>query len=163
LLTQQRPDGTFENLWYRDYTSGTAVVVGALSRIGHAQHEVVQRSVRWLCDTQLPDGSWGTGTGSEDASTAATGSVEETGWAVQGLLAVGDAAGARAAIDRGVAWLLAAAQPDGSWQPTRVCNYIRHHMLYPNGVITQAVALRALGEYRAAAERAAAVPGAAGR
>jgi squalene-hopene/tetraprenyl-beta-curcumene cyclase len=151
LLTQQRPDGSFENLWYRDYTSGTAVVAAALARVGHRRHEVVQRAVRWLCDSQLPDGSWGPGAGEAEA---ATGSVEETGWAVQGLLAAGDGAEVQATIDRGVAWLLAAALPDGSWQPTRVCNYIRHHMRYPNGVITQAVALQALGGYRSAVRSA---------
>lgn len=166
LLTQQREDGTFENLWYRDHTSGTAVVAGALSLVGHAQHEVVRRAVRWLCDTQLPDGSWGPGNGTGEgpgngtengteagAGDGATGSVEETAWAVQGLLAAGgdsgDAARVAAAVDRGVVWLLAAALPAGGWEPTRVCNYIRHHMRYPNAVITQAVALRALCEYRA--------------
>jgi len=149
LLTQQRPDGTFENLWYRDCTSGTAVVVAALARIGRAGHDVVRRSVAWLCDTQRPDGSWGPGDGT-------AGSVEETSWALQGLLAAGGP-GVAAAADRGVAWLVAAAGPDGGpdggWEPTRVCNYIRHHMLYPNGVITQALALRALGEYRDAGAR----------
>lgn len=159
LLTQQRPDGTFENLWYRDYTSGTAVVIAALARVGHRRHEVVQRAVRWLLDNQLADGSWGPGTGSSDIE-AATGSVEETGWAIQGLLAAGDGPDAQAAIDRGVAWLVAAALPDGSWQPTRVCNYIRHHMRYPNGVITQAVALQALGGYRSSARSSAASDGA---
>jgi squalene-hopene/tetraprenyl-beta-curcumene cyclase len=154
LLTQQRPDGTFENLWYRDHTSGTAVVAAALARVGYRRHEVVQRSVRWLVDNQLPDGSWGPGSGSSEADTeAGVGSVEETGWAVQGLLAADDGGGVQAAIDRGVAWLVAAALPDGSWQPTRVCNYIRHHMRYPNGVITQAVALQALGGYRSVARR----------
>jgi squalene-hopene/tetraprenyl-beta-curcumene cyclase len=148
LLTQQRPDGTFENLWYRDYTSGTGVVVAALCRAGRAGHDAVRRSAGWLCGTQLPDGSWGPGDGS-------AGSVEETSWAVAGLLAAGDP-GVQAAVDRGVAWLVAAARPDGGWEPTRVCNYIRHNMLYSNGVITQAVALRALGEYRDAADGPAA-------
>jgi len=140
LLTQQLPDGTFENLWYRDFTSGTAVVVAALSRVGRAGHDVVRRSVAWLRDTQLADGSWGPGDGS-------AGSVEETSWAVEGLLAAGGS-DAAAAAGRGVAWLVAAARQDGGWEPTRVCNYIRHHMLYPNGVITQALALRALGRCR---------------
>ncbi|MFL6162126.1 MAG: prenyltransferase/squalene oxidase repeat-containing protein [Jatrophihabitantaceae bacterium] len=150
LLGQQRPDGTFENLWYRDFTSGTAVVVAALARVGFREHEVVRRAVDWLHSSQLPDGSWGPGDGS-------AGSVEETGWAVQGLLG---ADGRSAAVDRGVSWLIAAARPDGSWQPGRICNYIRHHMCYPNGVITQAVALRALGEYRTALdERGAVTPG----
>ena len=143
LITQQRPDGAFENLWYRDYTSGTGVVVAALARAGRSGHEAVRRAAAWLRDTQLADGSWGPGDGSP-------GTVEETSWAVQGLLAAGDAGGpGRAeAVDRGVAWLVAAARPDGGWEPTRVCNYIRFNMLYSNGVITQAVALRALGEYR---------------
>ncbi|WFE97202.1 prenyltransferase/squalene oxidase repeat-containing protein [Micromonospora sp. WMMD987] len=156
LLTAARPDGSYENLWYRDHTSGTAVVVAALSRVGHARHDVVRRAVRWLRDTQLPDGSWGPGDGT-------AGSVEETGWAVQGLLASGDPEAADA-VDRGVSWLLAAAGPDGGWPATRVCNYIRHHLRYPNAVITQAVALRALGEYRrAVAGRADATPGAVAR
>ncbi|MFI5837378.1 prenyltransferase/squalene oxidase repeat-containing protein [Micromonospora sp. NPDC051300] len=156
LLTRAAPDGTFENLWYRDHTSGTAVVVAALSRVGHARHDVVRRAARWLRDTQLPDGSWGPGEG-------AAGSVEETAWAVQGLLATGDPE-SRAATDRGVAWLVAAAGPDGGWPAARVCNYIRHHMRYPNAVITQALALRALGEHRrAAAGRPDVAPGAVAR
>ncbi|MBO4163541.1 prenyltransferase/squalene oxidase repeat-containing protein [Micromonospora antibiotica] len=156
LLTAGRPDGSYENLWYRDHTSGTAVVVTALSRVGHARHDVVRRAAGWLRDTQLPDGSWGPGDGT-------AGSVEETGWAVQGLLATGDP-GHADAVDRGVGWLLAAAGPDGGWPATRVCNYIRHHLRYPNAVITQAVALRALGEYRrTVAGRAGVTPGAVAR
>ncbi|MFC0096841.1 prenyltransferase/squalene oxidase repeat-containing protein [Micromonospora marina] len=156
LLTRAAPDGTFENLWYRDHTSGTAVVVAALSRVGHARHEVVRRAARWLRGTQLPDGSWGPGDGTG-------GTVEETSWAVQGLLATGDPA-AVGAVDRGVAWLVAAAGPDGAWPAARVCNYIRHHMRYPNAVITQALALRALGEYRgAAATRSGTASGAVAR
>ncbi|MEU7982424.1 prenyltransferase/squalene oxidase repeat-containing protein [Micromonospora sp. NPDC049081] len=156
LLTAGRPDGSYENLWYRDHTSGTAVVVAALSRVGHARHDVVRRAAGWLRDTQLPDGSWGPGDGT-------AGSVEETGWAVQGLLATGDP-GHADAVDRGVGWLLAAAGSDGGWPATRVCNYIRHHLRYPNAVITQAVALRALGEYRrTVAGRAGVTPGAVAR
>lgn len=143
LLTRQRPDGTFENLWYRDFTTGTGVVLAALSRAGHAGHEVSGRARDWLLRTQLDDGSWGAGDGGP-------GSVEETGWALHGLLAAGVPA-TDAVIRRGVGWLVEARLPEGGWQPTRLCNYIRHHMLYANGVITQGVALRALGEYLRAA------------
>ncbi|MEE3921429.1 prenyltransferase/squalene oxidase repeat-containing protein [Micromonospora sp. BRA006-A] len=155
LLARAAPDGTFENLWYRDHTSGTAVVVAALSRVGHARHEVVRRAARWLRGTQLPDGSWGPGDGTG-------GTAEETSWAVQGLLATGDP-DAAGAVDRGVAWLVAAAGPDGAWPAARVCNYIRHHMRYPNAVITQALALRTLGESAGAAARSGAAPGAVAR
>lgn len=157
LLSAPNPDGTFENLWYRDHTSGTAVVVAALSLVGHAQHAVVRKAVTWLCATQLPDGSWGTGDGAD-------GTVEETAWAVQGLLAAGGGDDVAAAVDRGVGWLVAAALPDGGWPAARVCNYIRHHMCYPNAVVTQSVALTALAEYRAAtAHSAAHAPGAVAR
>ncbi|SCG33798.1 prenyltransferase/squalene oxidase repeat-containing protein [Micromonospora humi] len=156
LLTRAAPDGRFENLWYRDHTSGTAVVVAALSRVGHARHDVVRRAARWLRDTQLPDGSWGPGDGT-------AGTVEETAWAVQGLLATGGPEH-RHAVDRGVARLVAAAGPDGGWPAARVCNYIRHHMRYPNAVITQALALRALGEHRRAAQaRSDVTPGTVAR
>ena len=143
LLTQQKPDGTFENLWYRDHTSGTGVVMAALCEAGLPDSEAVSRAAAWLIRTQLPDGSWGSGDGTE-------GSVEETSWAIQGLLA---APGTHEAVDRGVAWLVDAAQPDGSWAPTRIANYIRHYMRYPNGIITQAVALRALSGYRERLEK----------
>jgi squalene-hopene/tetraprenyl-beta-curcumene cyclase len=90
--------------------------------------------------------------------------VEETAWAVQGLLAAGGGTEVGDAVDKGVAWLVAAARSDGSWAATRVCNYIRHHMRYPNAVITQAVALKALGEYRAAIARSGAgAPGVVAR
>jgi squalene-hopene/tetraprenyl-beta-curcumene cyclase len=83
---------------------------------------------------------------------------------VQGLLAAGGGTEVAGAVDRGVAWLVAAALPSGGWEPTRVCNYIRHHMCYPNAVITQAVALKALGEYRAATAKSGAdAPGAVAR
>jgi squalene-hopene/tetraprenyl-beta-curcumene cyclase len=142
LQTRQQPDGTFESLWYRDHTSGTAVVVAALSKAGMADSDTVTRAVAWLTRTQLPDGSWGPGDETE-------GSVEETAWAVEALLNV---PGADGAVERGVAWLVDAALPDGSWRPTRVCNYIRHYMHYSNSIITQGLALRALGEYRARRE-----------
>lgn len=145
LLTKQNPDGTFENLWYRDHTSGTAVVVTALCKADMAGTETVKRAVAWLTRTQLPDGSWGPG---DDAH----GSVEETAWAIQALLA---ASGGDDAVERGVTWLVNCAPPDGSWRATRVCNYIRHYMRYPNAVITQGLALRALGEYNALHEDSA--------
>ena len=148
LRTQQRPDGSFENLWYRDYTSGTAVVAAALARAGLARDPVTRRAVDWLCRSQMTDGSWGPGDGTD-------GSAEETAWAVLGLLAAGGPGTAENA-DRGVGWLVAAALPDGGWRPARVCNYIRHHMRYPNAVITQGLALRALGEYAGMPARAAA-------
>lgn len=140
LLTQQRPDGTFDNLWYRDYTTGTSAVLAALGRAGKAGDPVAERARRWLLDTQRADGSWGDGAESDS-------SVEETAWALHALLEAGldpASAPASSAVD----WLVTAQQPTGGWQPSRVCAYIRHHMYYPNGAITRGLALRALGLYQ---------------
>ncbi|MDQ1740250.1 MAG: squalene-hopene/tetraprenyl-beta-curcumene cyclase, partial [Pseudonocardiales bacterium] len=86
LLTQQRPDGTFENLWYRDYTTGTSAVLAALARAGRGSDpvtgSVVDKARQWLLDTQRPDGSWGDGTDGADSVS----SVEETAWALHALL-----------------------------------------------------------------------------
>ncbi|WP_430781434.1 prenyltransferase [Actinoplanes sp. G11-F43] len=148
LLTQQRPDGTFENLWYRDHTSGTAMVVDALVLAGHAGHPAVAKARDWLLRTQLADGTWGPGDGSP-------GSVEETAWALHALLAAGEPAGPDSPADRAAGALIDAQRPDGGWPAARVCAYIRHHMHYPNGAITRALALRALAAFRRAQETTA--------
>ena len=147
LLTQQRPDGTFENLWYRDYTTGTAAVLAALAHAGRGGDaaagsvagSVAERARQWLLDTERTDGSWGDGADSDS-------SVEETAWALHALLEAG-LDPAATPVTRAVEWLVAAQQPAGGWQPSRICAYIRHHMYYPNGAITQGLALRALGLY----------------
>jgi squalene-hopene/tetraprenyl-beta-curcumene cyclase len=148
LLTQQRPDGTFDNLWYRDYTTGTSAVLAALARAGRAADpvagsvadSVADRARQWLLDTQRPDGSWGDGAESDS-------SVEETAWALHALLEAGlDPASESAS--KAVDWLVSAQLPTGGWQPSRICAYIRHHMYYPNGAITRGLALRALGLYQ---------------
>ncbi|MDQ1745417.1 MAG: squalene-hopene/tetraprenyl-beta-curcumene cyclase [Pseudonocardiales bacterium] len=139
LLTQQRPDGTFDNLWYRDYTTGTAAVLAALARAGRGDDPVTVRAKQWLLDTQRPDGSWGDGAESES-------SVEETAWALHALLEAGLDAGSEP-VSRAVNWLVGAQLPSGGWQPSRICAYIRHNMYYPNGAITRGLALRALGLY----------------
>jgi squalene-hopene/tetraprenyl-beta-curcumene cyclase len=144
LLSVSRPDGTFENLWYRDFTSGTAMALEALSRAGQADHPAGRRARGWLLAAQRPDGSWADG-----SASGAAGSVEETAWALSALLASG-APDDSPAIQQGIGWLLAAQQPDGSWPPSRVCAYIRHLMHYPNGAITRGLALRALAAYREA-------------
>ncbi|HEV2639439.1 MAG TPA: prenyltransferase/squalene oxidase repeat-containing protein [Actinocrinis sp.] len=166
LETRQAPDGTFENLWYRDHTSGTAMVLGALAMAGRGSGPVAGAARRWLLATQHPDGSWGTGedSGGSDGSTgpaASAGSVEETSWALPALLAAGVPADSTP-IRRAVDWLLDAQQPDGDWPATRVCAYIRHQMYYPNGAITRGLALRALASYRSAVDAADAAAAAAG-
>ncbi|SDS93515.1 prenyltransferase/squalene oxidase repeat-containing protein [Actinoplanes derwentensis] len=148
LFTQQNPDGTFENLWYRDHTSGTAMVLDALVHAGHTSHPAAGRARDWLLRTQLADGSWGPGDGTP-------GTVEETAWAVHALLSAGQPAGPGTPAARAVDWLIDAQTPGGGWPTARVCAYIRHHMHYPNGAITRALALRALAAFRRTQQAAA--------
>jgi squalene-hopene/tetraprenyl-beta-curcumene cyclase len=136
LLSVQRPDGTFDNLWYRDHTSGTAMVLDGLHAAGLGDGPAAGAARQWLLRTQRDDGSWSDG-------SAAPGTVEETAWAVHALLPA--AAATAAAVERGVTWLLDAQHADGSWTASRVCCYVRHLMHYPNGALTAGLALRALG------------------
>lgn len=154
LLTQARPDGTFDNLWYRDYTTGTAAVLAALARAGRGSDPVTARAKQWLLDTQRPDGSWGDG-------AEADSSVEETAWALHALLEAGLGAESEP-VGRAVRWLVDSQLPSGGWQPSRICAYIRHNMYYPNGAITRGLALRALGLYLSTATGAPAHGSAAG-
>ncbi|MCP3805523.1 prenyltransferase [Allokutzneria sp. A3M-2-11 16] len=142
LITQQREDGTFDALWYRGNTPGTSVVLGALARAGHADHEVARRARDWLLSTQLDDGSWSTGHGDP-------GTVEETAWALRALLAAGVDPGSDA-VESAVSWLLAAQGKDGHWPEAPVSAYVRYCVHYPNGAITTGLALRALAAYRKA-------------
>jgi squalene-hopene/tetraprenyl-beta-curcumene cyclase len=146
LHSAQRPDGTFESVWYRMHTAGTSAVLQTLAKAGQAQHPTAAKAWRWLLDTQLPDGSWSTGDGTTP------GTVEETAWAVGALLACGVPAG-DPALGRGVRWLLEVRNADGSWPAARVNEYVRHVSRYPNGGLAGGLALRALARYRSAVEK----------
>ncbi|WP_370942380.1 prenyltransferase/squalene oxidase repeat-containing protein [Amycolatopsis sp. cg5] len=145
LLANQRHDGTFDSVWYRPATSGTSVVLATLARCGHRNHLVARRAVEWLITTQLDDGSWSTGDGTTP------GTVEETAWAVCALQAAG---GSAEAVERGVVHLLAAQQLDGRWPEAAVSEYIREAARFPNGGLTNGLALRALAAYVNTAGRA---------
>ncbi|WFB05800.1 hypothetical protein LRS74_01270 [Streptomyces sp. LX-29] len=149
LLARQRTDGTYEALWYRGLTPGTAMALVAFSRVGLADHPVARRARDALVRAQLGDGSWGPGRKGRLGDDPSTGTVEETAWALRALLASGmpaDDPRARRAAD----WIASAQQPDGLWRPSPVHMYIRDLTYYVDGLIVQGLALKALGRYRAA-------------
>ncbi|GAA3352933.1 prenyltransferase/squalene oxidase repeat-containing protein [Saccharopolyspora gregorii] len=145
LASAQRPDGSFESVWYRMHTAGTSAVLQTLVRAGAGGSDAARRAREWLVRAQLPDGSWGTG-GDEP------GTVEETAWAVGALLVAGGGADG-AEVRRGVRWLLDARRPDGSWSAAPVNEYVRHVSRYSNRALANGLALRALARYRDAAGR----------
>ncbi|MFF4037026.1 prenyltransferase/squalene oxidase repeat-containing protein [Streptomyces sp. NPDC001816] len=149
LLAHQRPDGTYEALWYRGLTPGTAMALAALGRAGLAGHPVGQRARAALLRAQLADGSWGPGETGTLGDDPTHGTVEETAWALRALLACGVPAD-DPRIRRAADWILAAQQPDGLWPAGQVCMHIRNFAYYVDGLIVNGLALKALGSYRAA-------------
>ncbi|MFG2196436.1 prenyltransferase/squalene oxidase repeat-containing protein [Streptomyces sp. NPDC048639] len=141
LTKRQDRDGSFEALWYRGGTPGTATVLEALCRARGAGHPAARRARDWLIRARQADGSWGTGRGQEP------GTVEETAWALHALLAAGidpEDDVVTTAAQR----LLAAQMPDGGWQGGPVNEYIRFCARYTDDVIAASLAVRALARLR---------------
>jgi squalene-hopene/tetraprenyl-beta-curcumene cyclase len=139
LTKAQHPDGSYESLWYRMHTAGTSAVLQTLVRAGVGDAPAAVRARQWLERVRRDDGSWGTG------DPADPGTVEETSWALQGLLAAG---ADPTSLLPGVRWLLAARLPGGGWPAAPVNEYVRHVSRYPMPPLTQGLALRALSRYR---------------
>jgi squalene-hopene/tetraprenyl-beta-curcumene cyclase len=126
----------------------TAEVVLSLLRCNEDDRGSVERATRWVLGMQCADGGWA----AFDADNTRTlcrklpfcdfgeiidpPSADVTAHVVEMLAALG-AAGRptdRAAMDRGVAWLLANQEPDGSWFGRWGANY-----LYGTGAVVPAL------------------------
>lgn len=129
----QRADGSIPCTWYTGSTAGTAAVLEALGGLGLAATSTAQRCQQWLLDHQDADGSWG-------------GTVEETSWALLGLLAAGVAP---ARLRGGVDWLVERQRPDGLWAPSLIGIYFLD-LLYSCDHLANGYALQALGRYQQA-------------
>ncbi|CAM3838457.1 prenyltransferase/squalene oxidase repeat-containing protein [Nocardiopsis rhodophaea] len=149
LLANPRPDGTYEAVWYRGLVPGTATALVAFGRAGITDHPVARRARDALLAAQLDDGSWGPGQTGKLGQDPSTGTVEETAWALHGLLKAGVPA-ADARVRRAAGWITSAQRPDGLWDASSVCTYIRDFAYYVDGLTVNGLALKALGSYRAA-------------
>nr|BAI48071.1 germanicene synthase [Goniophlebium niponicum] len=167
LRREQEGEGCWWGKWGVNYIYGTCGALLALSQVAPTTHqEEIARGAKWLaqvqnrCDKQKAaqgprDGGWGESCfsyddpalkGQNDASTAS-----QTAWAVQGLLAAGDALGKYEveAIEQGVQYLLATQRKDGTWHEAHFTGscfaqhfYVRYHYY------AQHFPLSALGLYR---------------
>jgi squalene-hopene/tetraprenyl-beta-curcumene cyclase len=116
-----RRDQTTEGAWYGrwgvNYIYGTWQVLRGVACIGEdPEAPYLRRGVRWLLDHQNADGGWGESIASyDDPARRGTGAStpSQTAWAVMGLLAGGEAAGAP--VRRGVRWLLERQDAAGTW------------------------------------------------
>jgi squalene-hopene/tetraprenyl-beta-curcumene cyclase len=153
LRRAQRADGSFGSIWFREATAGTASVLEALADCGLAQTPMAQRARTYLLGSQNEDGGWGGRRG--QASTA-----EETAWALLALLRghIEDAGGRasedslapaiRAAVRRGVAWLVATQRANGTWVPAPIGLYYSA-MWYSDSYYAISLPLQALARARA--------------
>lgn len=117
LRQNQRPDGSFPGFWGINFTYAIFHIVKGLRAVGVSPTDpVVVRAAAWLTSKQRADGGWGEHYRScleKRYVEHPESQVVMTSWALLALLEVLEPQ--HEAIRRGVAWLRAQQQPDGSW------------------------------------------------
>jgi squalene-hopene/tetraprenyl-beta-curcumene cyclase len=118
LDTKQLPDGTWYGRWGCNYLYGSFLALRGLLHAGEDMRQVrFQQTADWIRAHQNDDGGWGELPLSyDDPTTKGQGpsTPSQTAWALVGLFATGDRDSE--AVRRGVDYLLAKQQYDGSWQ-----------------------------------------------
>lgn len=156
LSGEQEPEGCWFGRWGVNYIYGTSGVLTALSLLAPQTHRSqIERGAAWLSSCQNSDGGWGETCRSYDNPALkgqGTSTASQTAWALIGLMAAGQATGnvAIAAIERGVEYLLATQQADGTWDEAYFTGtgfpghfYLKYHLYQQHFPLT------ALGRYRA--------------
>jgi len=118
LLAEQETDGSWFGRWGTNYIYGTWSALVALGADGlDRNREAIQRAVAWLEARQNADGGWGEGNQTyHEPDLAGAGSCSrafQTGWAMLGLLAVGQ--DDSPAVRRGAEYLVRTQSADGHW------------------------------------------------
>jgi squalene-hopene/tetraprenyl-beta-curcumene cyclase len=155
LLNEQETEGCWFGRWGVNYIYGTSGVLSALASIDPQKYKLnIERGAAWLAGCQNPDGGWGETCRSYDNPSLkgkGRSTASQTAWALIGLLAAGEATGKLAleAIERGINYLVATQQPDGTWFEADFTGtgfpshfYLKYHMYQ------QYFPLIALGRYQ---------------
>lgn len=135
----QEADGSWYGRWGVNYIYGTWQVLEGFRAVGiPGDDAAVVRGAAWLEAHQQPDGGWGeTPESYADRRLAGTGvpTASQTAWAIAGLVAAGR--GGSSAVGRGVDWLVARQEADGTWEQREFTGtgfprvfYLRYHW-YP--------------------------------
>jgi len=122
LLAEQEPDGSWFGRWGVNYLNGTGAAMTAIGLLAPTPgyQASLERGVGWLLRIQNDDGGWGeTCRSYEDLREKGIGpsTPSQTAWALSGLLAADDYLDdvGRAALERGIAFLLDRQRADGGW------------------------------------------------
>jgi squalene-hopene/tetraprenyl-beta-curcumene cyclase len=137
LWATQEPEGCWYGRWGVNYIYGTWQVLLGLRAIDYPMdHPGARRAADWLESVQQADGGWGESCESYD-NPALMGCGEttasQTAWAILGLLAAGRARSE--SVQRGIEYLLATQNPDGTWDETSFTGtgfprvfYLKYHL-----------------------------------
>jgi len=121
LWRTQEPDGSWWGRWGVNYIYGLGAVLPALRALHvDMRSAAVRRAVDWLLHHQQASGGWGESCASydyPDQRGTGTPTASQTAWALLALLAASEPNDTltRAAIERGIAYLIDTQQADGSW------------------------------------------------
>jgi squalene-hopene/tetraprenyl-beta-curcumene cyclase len=139
LRANQEPDGSWFGRWGVNYIYGTWQALTGLVAVGVSTEDpAVVAGAQWLLAHQQPNGGWGESADSY-ANPRLRGqgptTASQTAWALLGLLAAG--LESHPAVARGIQYLLATQQFDGTWHETEFTGtgfprvfYLRYHY-YP--------------------------------
>ena len=137
LWRSQEPEGCWYGRWGVNYIYGTWQVLQGLNALNFPMnHPAIQKAADWLECVQQENGGWGESCESyDDRSLMGKGEVtaSQTAWALLGLLSAGRAESEP--VQRGIRYLLANQQPDGSWDESPFTGtgfprvfYLKYHL-----------------------------------
>ena len=139
IRRNQNADGSWFGRWGVNYIYGTWQAITGLVAVGvPAEDPAVAAGANWLLAHQQASGAWGESPESyEFPQLCGQGppTASQTAWALLGLMAAG--LRQHPAVVRGVRYLTAAQQPDGTWEEPEYTGtgfprvfYLRYHY-YP--------------------------------
>lgn len=151
LLAQQHECGGWLGFWGINVTYGTFFATSGLLAAGlPPSHPAFSRANRWLVENQREDGGWGESREGMLNDTIVPlpdsdpSSVVQTAWATLTLMDI--APHEHEAIDRGIAFIRACQQSDGSWpsEPatgvffnTSVLEYDLYRQIFPSWALAR--------------------------
>ena len=139
MRRSQQVDGSWFGRWGVNYIYGTWQAIVGLSAVGvkPADPSIV-RGANWLLAHQQPSGGWGESPDSyaqPHLRGCGPTTASQTAWALMGLVAAGHSG--RAAVRRGIGYLLHQQRDDGTWHEAEFTGtgfpqvfYLRYHY-YP--------------------------------